>query len=450
MANDSSHELIGRNPPEVFHGRPVFEKLGALYTEAEEKQRTDGEDITSRSVSSAIFSIENYYDKRRILGVTDDFLSLVIEESDGSNKVSFKGADLTSVSDEEDQEDRYIDLSTEEEDKLMADFSLALTPNNITVIAGNPNLNNNQVERLGNLVEKTDEEIARRLGVRTSKKAVLLDTIGLENLDTHADLTERFVSVGNEGLEDPDNPTDDDFIDQLRWGLARFYFGEYENIFNQDRNIKPLWRNIERHVNFIKKNGPENFAPMPEIILQRESESLKDNIYELLLGTGRDINRPEAKLMRAIFGQEAEDAFAALKDSGYDLRKVPKLAEYKKYADWITAYDAGFVDFVQGALSKDNFNKEELTKNEHLGIDLNEAYQKIVDSSFDSGYAPLDPSNILRHVMSAFMYHLTDEYGISYFDLAKATSMMSEENYDINYFCEILGVDYQDAIKTWK
>lgn len=423
-------------PPEVLKGAEVLEKLSSMLAEAHQNLIAGGEDITLTTVNSSIRLIDDYYEVQRAHHGSGLYLHL---QADDNFKLTFK---LDQRSDLEENDEKTKDLSDEETKEILSLFSLLITPNNIVVVGGSKDLTDDQLRRIAISIEDIDREISKKLAVKVEQKAVLVDAARMEE-GAEGNRFQRTLMIFSESdLGSQDIPSD--FRELTVWALTEFYFGDYENVSDPNLNINLYWQRVEEYVDRMKMRGPRLFDS------RFNEERLLFHLQPFFPKA-----TPERKLLQAL-GMDKKDGikdvqtiFNEFREAGYDFRKVPELLKYKRYVDWITAYKYGFIDLLESIFSSDPRKKERLEKHGQV-TDLNKAYAKILDESIEHPHHRSNMSQSqLRELMTAFMNHLIEQYAVTFFDLAKAVSMMGTGNYDITYFCQILDVDYQDAIKTW-
>ena len=448
------------NAPEpeikITRGREVLGRLTELISEAQETMKEGKEDISARVVDSAINGINNYYESYRVANGSDLYAAVDLNEE---GQLFFRRDEgyLPSFGIARSESEEEKPLTEEEADKVASIFSLVETKNHLIVIGGSSETSKGDMEKVAKFLEKRDSDISNKFARPLRRKAIIMSATDDEywaELGVNADALDCRLVIGPEfDLFYEDGEISDDFKDKTTFALTQFYLDEYENIFHPRQKINPAFYALEKGASEVRGAVSEtlNWRHMPEEWGEERKQRSEEKV-SAAIDSIFSINR--RKLLKAIFGADTDDTevdhFKKLKEAGYDFRKVPELEKYKHFADWIWGYNTGFMDMVEEELSDGEKKSWNQPDPKYVGRDLESSYKEILDGIMDDPTRSIDYSSTsFRKVMKDFMRHLVRQYGTTYYEMAGAVSKMNAEKYDPEAFCNLLGLNYQDAVSNW-
>lgn len=455
MALDSPELNIP--PPEIkiTRSREVLGRLTELISEAQDTMKEGREDISARVVDSVINGINNYYESYRVANGSDLYAAVDLNEED---QLFFRRDEgyLPSFGIARGESEEEKPLTEEEADKVASIFSLVETKNHLVLIGGSSQTSKEDMEKVAKFLDKRDLDISNKLARPLRRKAIIMSATDDEywaELGVDADSLDCRVVIGPEfDLFYEDGEISDDFKDKTTFALTEFYFGEYENIFHPRQKINPAFHALEKGVSELRGAVSQtlNWRHMPEEWVEERKQRSEEKV-SAAIDSIFDIKK--RKLLKAIFGDDIDeevDHFKKLKEAGYDFRAIPEIEKYKHFADWIWAYNTGFLDMVEEELSDTEEKSWNQPDAKYVGKDLESSYKEILDKAMDDPTTATDSSSYrFGKVMKDFMRHLVKEYGTTYYEMAAAVSKMNAEKYDPEAFCNLLGLNYQDAVSSW-
>lgn len=326
--------------------------------------------------------------------------------------------------------------------------------NNVLVVADGKGLTDQQLTALSEMLDRANSTVSDVLVKQKSPKVVIL---------RKANTREREVMGADEAK--PLSPTcvdvitEDDFFyngivnlfieEAVPHELVHLYLEHHEGV---DKARKDFMDSPGQKLSVLslaylnRKRRPDLFR-MSKEVFERLRDDLSESLRAFLQERGYKKEEIESLQKKAVL-------------TDFDMLAISPVVEYLDHGRstdekrfnafikvWQRVYQEGLAQAIAANMTgksyPDVLSRTKLFLIMH-NIGIQEEPEKIIEKA-----VAVDGNESGYHVMSSFVTHLFQNYGIPFSTMAAIFNEMNWKNFGIEDFCNALGVDYRKAIKEW-